>query len=216
MVIKDSVSNLVKWCTAIGWLCGSFYTGLVMAIEEPVYSIIEKSGDLELRAYEPRIVAQTTVLGSMDNASKVGFRRIADYIFGDNTATGGRQKKISMTTPVILQPHSEKISMTEPTSLEQADGQWRIKFIMPGTYTSETLPEPNNSAVTLHEMAAGNYAAIRFSGLANEMETAKRTATLMNWLNRRGINPIGRPLLARYDSPWTLPFLRRNEILVAY
>ena len=193
-----------------------FFTGSAMAIEEPKYTVIEKSEAYELRAYSPKVVAETLVPGSMDKASSAGFRLIADYIFGNNTSRTGGNEKISMTAPVTMEPESEKISMTAPVSMEQAGGQWRVHFVMPGQYTLETLPRPNNPAVTLREVPTSNYAVIRFSGFAGEDKIAKKTADLMTWLDSKGITPVGKPELARYNPPWTLPFLRRNEVMVAY
>ena len=194
-----------------------------MATEEPEYTVIEKSGAFELRSYSPMIVAETRVSGSMDDASSAGFRLIADYIFGNNTAAGGGNtshgggnEKISMTAPVTMEPASEKISMTAPVSIEQEDGQWRVHFVMPSDYTMEILPRPNNPAVSLREVPARNYAVIRFSGFTGEDKIAAKTAELMSWLDSKGITPIGKPELARYNPPWTLPFLRRNEVMVAY
>jgi len=193
-----------------------FFEGSAMAIEEPKYKVIEKSGDFELRAYSPKIIAETLVSGSLEKASAAGFKLIADYIFGNNTSRSGGNEKISMTAPVTMEPKSEKISMTAPVSMEQTGGQWRVHFVMPSQYTLDTLPKPNNPAVTLREVPAGNYAVIRFSGFASENRTAAKTADLMAWLDSKGITPTGMPEFARYNPPWTLPFLRRNEVMVAY
>jgi hypothetical protein len=190
--------------------------GSAMAIEEPGYEVIEKSGDFELRAYGPMIVAETRVTGPMDDASSAGFRLIADYIFGNNTARAGGNAKISMTAPVTMEPTPEKISMTAPVSMQQSGEQWRVHFVMPSRYTLETLPKPNNPAVELREVPASNFAVIRFSGLVGDKKRAAKEAELMHWLDSKGIQPIGQPQLARYNPPWTLPFLRRNEIMVAY
>ena len=187
-----------------------------MATEEPEYTVIEKSEAFELRSYSPMIVAETRVSGSMDDASSAGFRLIADYIFGNNTSRDGGNEKISMTAPVTMEPESEKISMTAPVSIEQEDGKWRVHFVMPSEYTMETLPRPNNPAVTLREVPASNYAVIRFSGFTGEDKVAAKTAELMAWLDSKGITPTSKPELARYNPPWTLPFLRRNEVMVAY
>ncbi len=65
-------------------------------------------------------------------------------------------------------------------------------------------------------MPASNYAVIRFSGFAGEEKTATKTAELMTWLTSKGIKPAGKPELARYNPPWTLPFLRRNEVMITY
>ncbi len=187
-----------------------------MATEEPSYQLIEKSGEFELRAYEPMIVAETLVPGPMDDASSAGFRLIADYIFGNNTLRSGGNEKISMTAPVTMEPRSEKISMTAPVGMQQTGEQWRVHFVMPSQYTLDTLPRPNNPAVELREIPARNFAVIRFSGLVGEKKRAAKEAELINWLDSRGIEPIGQPQLARYNPPWTLPFLRRNEVMVAY
>ena len=187
-----------------------------MATEEPEYMVIEKSGAFELRTYSPMIVAETLVSGSLDKASGSGFRLIADYIFGNNTSSSGLNEKISMTAPVTMEPGSETIKMTAPVSMERTDAKWRVHFVMPSQYTLDTLPKPNNPAVTLREVPASNYAVIRFSGFAGEDKIARKTADLMAWLDSKSITPTGKPQLARYNPPWTLPFLRRNEVLVAY
>ncbi len=197
------------------------FANLAMATEEPKFTIVEKSGAFELRAYAPRVVAETLVDGSLDDASSAGFKLVAGYIFGDNTSRTGSSEKISMTAPVTMAPKagktaSEKISMTAPVTMQQSAGQWRMYFVMPSQYTLSTLPVPNNAAVTLREIPESRVAVLRFSGLAGEEKTAKKTAELLAWLKSKNITPIGTAELARYNPPWTLPFLRRNEVMVAY
>jgi len=208
----------------LGWLCALFvllFANVAMAIEEPNFKLVEKSGNFELRLYAPRVVAETLVDGSLNDASSAGFRRIADYIFGNNTSHKGGSEKISMTSPVTMAPKadeaaSEKISMTAPVTMQQSAGQWRMYFVMPSQYTLSTLPTPNNPAVTLRELPETRMAVLRFSGLAGEEKTATKTAELIAWLKSKNITPTGTPELARYNPPWTLPFLRRNEVMVAY
>ncbi|WP_345548079.1 heme-binding protein [Microbulbifer aestuariivivens] len=187
-----------------------------MAIEEPKYTILEQAKPFELRIYEPRIVAEVQVSGSMDQASGRGFKLLADYIFGNNTARSGGSEKIAMTAPVAMEPRSEKISMTAPVSMEQSGGQWLVSFVMPSNFTMDTLPRPNNPAVNLREIPAKHYAVIRFSGLAGEEKVGSKTTELMEWMNNKGLQAVGEPELARYNPPWTLPFMRRNEIMVEY
>jgi len=176
------------------------------------------------------IVAETVVSGSMNKASSAGFRVIADYIFGNNTARSGGNEKISMTAPVTMESEakpesmSEKISMTAPVAMTQSgdqagdqdNGQWRVHFVMPSEHTLDTLPAPNNPAVTLREVPGHQVAVVRFSGFAGEEKTAIKTAELLAWLETQQITPTGKPELARYNPPWTLPFLRRNEVMVTY
>jgi hypothetical protein len=188
--------------------------GNAMAIEEPKYAVTEKSNDFEIRAYNTMVVAETIVEGNLNQASSAGFKRIADYIFGNNIAQNGASKKISMTAPVTLEPKNEKVSMTAPVSISQDTGKWRIYFVMPSKYTLKTLPTPNNKAVTLRALPARNFATLRFSGFAGEEKMAKKTEELLTWLKTKNIQVVGTPELARYNPPWTLPFLRRNEIMV--
>jgi hypothetical protein len=187
-----------------------------MATEEPAYTVVESDGEFELRYYEPLIVAETLVSGSMGDASGSGFRVLADYIFGNNTVRDGGSGKVSMTAPVTMAAQSEEISMTAPVSMERSAGQWRMHFVMPSNYTIDTLPRPNNPMVTLREIPATHYAVIRFSGLAGEKKVAAKTTQLRDWLQQRGIGSAGSPELARYNPPWTLPFLRRNEVMIPY
>ncbi len=193
-----------------------FIPGIAMAIEEPKFDLIEKSDSFELRAYKPTVVAETFVEGSLSEASNKGFRLIADYIFGNNKSQAGGSEKISMTTPVTMEPKSEKISMTMPVSMQDSAGKWRMHFVMPSKYTLQTLPAPNNPEVKLREVAAKKFAVMRFSGLAGEAKTAKKTEELLAWMSAKQLKPIGTPELARYNPPWTLPFLRRNEVLIEY
>jgi hypothetical protein len=102
-----------------------------IAIEEPKYTVIETFGAFELRTYEPMIVAETLVSGTLDSAAKAGFKLIGGYIFGNNTSSSSVGNKINMTAPVSMQLQSEKINMTAPVSMQQKDGQWLVHFVMP-------------------------------------------------------------------------------------
>lgn len=187
-----------------------------MAIEEPKYNVIEQSGDFELREYAPKIIAETVISGDLDDASSAGFKRIADYIFGNNTASAGGNEKISMTAPVTMEAKSEKMSMTAPVTMEKKDGKWRMDFVMPSQYTMQTLPKPNNPDVRLREVPSQQYAVIRFSWFAGDEKVTKKTSELLAWMKEKNITPKGSPELARYNPPWTPPFMRRNEVMIAY
>ena len=201
-----------------------FFAEYTMAIEEPKYTVIEAYETFELRAYKPMIIAETRVEGDMDDAGTAGFRVIANYIFGNNTpsdvpsdtSSESAKNKINMTAPVSMKLESEKISMTAPVSMQAKNGQWLVHFVMPDKYTLSTLPKPNNPAVVIKEVPARNYAAIRFSGFAGPIKVDRKIAELMAWLKEKSITPISEPEMARYDAPWVLPFLRRNEIMIQY
>ena len=206
-------------------------SGAAMATEEPNYTVLSKTENFELRRYESQLVAQTWVSGDQDAASRAGFKILADYIFGNNTAPSGESSKISMTAPVAMQfeakqsvtkknGESQKIAMTAPVSIKQEqqqnDGQWRVQFTMPSQYTMQTLPKPNNADITILEVPPQTYGVIKFSGLAGVGKVAEKTAELQSWMQTQKLIVTGTPELARYNPPWTLPFMRRNEIMIAY
>ena len=203
-------------------LTGCATIDAVANIEEPKYNVIKQDGDFELREYAPMIIAEATVSGSLDEASGRGFRVIADYIFGNNTAKSAlSNEKIAMTAPVTMTATpqgNEKIAMTAPvtmTSGDAAPNTWRMHFVMPSKYTMASLPAPNSPAVKLREVAAQRVAVNRFSGFSGEQKVADKTAQLNDWMKRSNLSPSGAPQLARYNMPLTPPPFRRNEILIA-
>jgi hypothetical protein len=182
---------------------------LAMATEEPSYRVITQSESFEIREYPPLIVAQVEVPGDLSEASSAGFRLIANYIFGNNIAVrdGG------LTT---AEPVPEKIAMTVPVIAEGKGDQktWLIQFVMPKQYTMDTLPKPNNSQVKLIPIGPQKLAVIRFTGFVGDDKVQEKTAELMAWIKSRNMLPLGNPRLARYNPPWSIPWMRRNEILI--
>jgi hypothetical protein len=180
-----------------------------MAIEEPSYRVITQSEPFEIREYPPLIVAQVEVPGDLSEASSAGFRLIANYIFGNNISVrdGG------LTT---AEPVPEKIAMTVPVIAEGKGDQktWLIQFVMPKQYTLETLPKPNNPQVKLLAMGPQKLAVVRFTGFISDDKVQEKTAELMAWIKSRNALPLGNPRLARYNPPWSIPWMRRNEILI--
>ncbi|MEN8803033.1 MAG: heme-binding protein [Thiogranum sp.] len=188
----------------------SLLTGEAMAIEEPNYTVIEQAEDFELRQYEPYIVAETLVEGDFSDVGNEGFRRLAGYIFGKNR----KEESIDMTAPVNQEPSSEKIAMTAPVNQQVQDEKWRITFTMPAEYTLETLPTPLDDRVTLKREPGRLIAAIRYSGTWSKDRYEEKQHRLRSLLEERGLKAVGKPVFARYNSPFSLWFLRRNEVLI--
>ena len=187
----------------------------VMAIEEPEFISIEKKDAFEIREYQPKLIAQVLVNGTFDSASSKGFRLLADFIFGNNKTNEG-SKKIDMTTPVFTRDASEKIDMTAPVVSEETERGWYISFNMPKQYSKDTLPVPNNPEVKIIEVPTEKFAVITFSGLVRERKYAEMLNLLNEEMRKRNLEPQGPAILARYNPPWTLPFLRRNELMIRF
>lgn len=181
-----------------------------MATEEAKYTVAVKQDDLEVREYEPSIVAEVIVNDSFEDASGAAFRKLFKYISGDNTG----RNKIAMTAPVAQKAEPEKIAMTSPVGQRKAEQGWAVSFMMPASYTMETIPVPDDSAVVLREIPAYRAAAIRYSGRWSEKSYKKHLASLLEWIESENLEVIGEPVWARYNAPFTPWFMRRNEILI--
>jgi hypothetical protein len=181
------------------------------AAQEPPHEIIASDGKIEVRQYEPQIVAEVTVTGDMRQAGNSGFYPLADFIFGNNTA----KQSIEMTAPVTRTPASRKIEMTAPvTRTETTDGDWVVAFVMPKEWTMDTLPEPNNPDVTIREVPGEMIAAIQFNGAGRESAHKKKQVELEAWLSAHGYVATGPARYAGYNAPWVPAPFKRNEVMI--
>lgn len=201
----------ILWLVSLGILIVTaiLWGPIVSQVEQPKYTLIHKERLIEVREYPAIIVAESTVNGPRTEAIREGFRRIADYIFGNNISS----QKVAMTAPVTQQP-GEKIAMTAPVTQQSEGDKWLVRFIMPAKETMETLPKPANPAVHLKAVSKKRFAVIRFSGIAGQDSIDRYTSELQTYLNEKNISPLSAPVYAFYNPPWTLPFLRRNEIMI--
>ena len=186
----------LRYLSHIQTLFISFVTSVMttqaIAIEEPVYQV-EKAWEaeqIEIRAYAPRIMAVT----GMSEDSDSGFRVLAGYIFGGNA----EEQKIAMTAPVQQTMAGEK----------------EMAFMMPAEYALKDLPQPEDQRVSFREAPAYTAAVIQFSGWASAEKADENWQQLRRFLITKGIDITGEPTLNQYNPPWTLPFMRRNEVIV--
>jgi len=184
-----------------------------MALEEPKYSPITSLGDVEFRLYAPYLVAETFVAGEPDQsqAANTGFRRLFSYISGNNQA----QESIAMTAPVQQQAVSRKMSMTLPVQQMPKDEGWLISFVVPAEFDINSVPTPGNPEVRIQAIPEQLMAVLTYSGRWTEQNRQQHTRELLDALEDAGIKLLGIPVYASYNSPFSLPFTRRNEIMVA-
>jgi hypothetical protein len=168
----------------------------VAGLEQPTYELISKDGRFEIRHYQPVHVAQTTVQDSFSPALSIGFRRIANYIFGGNSD----EQKIAMTAPVI--------------STMPYKGSVDVLFVMPQSYSLQTLPRPNLSNIVLHKEDWSEVAVYRFGGWATEKRVIEMQKRLQSILHERGINTVGEWRVAQFNPPMIPPPFRKNELMV--
>lgn len=183
--------------------------GVHAETEQARYTVVRQQDAFELRVYEPAVVAEVSADGSRDEAVSVGFRSLAAYIFGANLPG----TSIAMTAPVT-QEAGQRIAMTAPVTQQGGQGAWTIRFIMPAGSRLATLPRPKDGRIRLAEVPGRRVAAVRFSGFATDASLADHERQLGEWIAKSRLVPNGPAVFAYYDPPWTLPFLRRNEVLI--
>jgi effector-binding domain-containing protein len=185
-----------------------FLVGSAVAIEEPKYTVQSRTDHYEIRRYPKILVAQTLVDANFDDAGNKAFRILADYIFGNNKPN----KKIAMTAPVSQTASSEKIAMTAPVTQVKGQTGFLVQFTMPENYTMENLPQPNDPRVQIRELPAHTVAVYEYSGSWSESRYQEKLTDFRRELEKAGVKTTGEPVFARFNSPFRLWFLRRNEI----
>jgi hypothetical protein len=192
----------------------------LFSLEQPKFQSLEKDAEFELRLYSPMIVAEAVIQGDLTSAGKEGARLVKQYIFREGPNASLDQKKqasdqISMTLPVTMEKEPEKISMTLPVTMEaKSNSTYRLHFVMPSSYTLDTLPKSADPRVTIRAIPAQKFASIRFSKFSTEANVAEQTSLLKDWMEKKGLVANGSPQFARYDPPSVPPLLRRSEILI--
>ena len=181
------------------------------AIDEPAYTVVQTTDVFEVRQYAPYLVAEVVVPGPVSEAGNQGFSLLGGYIFGKNKG----ERKLEMTAPVTQTPVAAppvKLEMTAPVTQAATPGGFLVQFVMPKGYTLATLPEPLDTRVKLREVPGNRVAVIRFSGSWSQSLYNEKLELLKTALATANIATQGEPVSSRYNSPFSLPFMRRNEI----
>jgi len=190
-----------------------FFIGeAAMSIEKPQYTVVYKSGDVEFRQYEPYLVAETVVENSAayNDAGNEGFRRLFRYITGNNKS----QSKIAMTAPVAQSKAGEKIAMTAPVARDVTSEGWRVAFMLPAKYSFDTAPVPTDPRVNVSAVPGRLMAVLRYSGRWTDRNFQRKRSALLKSLESAQVETVGNVQSAFYNAPFTLPFLRRNEVMI--
>lgn len=159
--------------------------------ESAAYRVARADGKYELRDYPAMALAETPMIGG-DNGS---FMRLFRFITGSNEP----QQKISMTTPVFMSGDGTNATMS---------------FVMPAKFTPKEVPAPSDGRVRVREFTSGRFAVLRFRGGRSEANETQALAELQNWMKTQGLTELSPPIYGYFDPPWTLPFLRRNEVMI--
>lgn len=180
-------------------------------VPEAKYTNIKKDDNFSVRLYAPLTEAQVTVQSdNYKSAVNEGFGYLFNYITGSNIAN----QDIQMTTPVKIEQQSQKIQMTAPVMIAANDKSWTIAFVLPSKYTLQNAPKPTNNKVKLVEKPETKMAVITFSGILTKDAIESNTVKLKNWIASNDYEIVGQAEAAGYNPPWTIPFMRTNEVMI--
>ena len=163
-----------------------------LAYESASYQVLKPiSTRIEIRKYEQMILAEVKSNHHEDDAFRILFK----FITGKNE----KNQDIKMTTPVFQ---------------EVGDGENVMSFVMPAQFKLEDLPKPQDEKIKFRVIKDQKFIAIKFSGFRSEKNYQKYADRLKEAAKENNINAdFENPIRATYNPPWTLPFLRRNEVL---
>ena len=179
--------------------------------ESPKYDVIHEDGELEIRRYPALLRAKTFVAGDYETSSEIGYKRLASFIAGHNSGE-------LRVYPVDAAPRSsscgEHIAMTTPVLQAPAESGWSTAFILPRKYSFSTAPKPWDAEIELEQVPPQTMAILRYSGSVDADRIQRKFREVRGWVQSIGWRSISEPLAAQYDPPFTIPFLKRNEVLV--
>lgn len=191
-------------------IIGGIFAGPIMSdVETPNYEVISAQAGIEIRQYAPMIIAEVQMDGEREDAIGNGFRLLADYIFGNNQGL----QDIAMTAPVQQQKNI-KIAMTAPVQQQSIGDIWRVSFVMPSEYSMETLPKPVNDRVAIKRVPSKQFIVVTFAGTNSNKNVTVHEEKLMRYVKANNLSVVGAPTYAFYNPPWTLPPMRRNEVMM--
>ena len=159
-----------------------------MAYEEANYKVVKENKNYEIRKYSDRLVIETNSI--QGNA----FRKLFNYISGNN-----EQK--------------EEIKMTVPVTQEIKNGNMTMQFYLPSKFNKDNAPKPSNAEIEILIIEGGYYAVIKYSGRSSDKNFLKNKDILEKQLKQDNVVILSPPIRASYNSPFTLPILKRNEVM---
>lgn len=178
-------------------LGGCTVLGIRAGTEQPSYTVVAQlARDVEVRRYESRLAAETRVAAADERGARgEAFGILAGYIFGRSRS-------------------GEEVAMTAPVATAGAPEGLTMRFFMPSAYSRANLPDPLDPRVRIVEVPGETLAVLRFTGGIDTTAVERRRAELLKVVEASGWRVTGEPVSFFYDPPWTVPFLRRNEVAV--
>ena len=181
----------------LAWTGGSLY--IMRGVTTPRFDTLAVTNDYELRRYPQLVVAEVARERAAAGDENALFPVLANFIFGGNDES----QQIAMTAPVLMDP----VERGERDSTS-------MRFIMPESFTLETLPTPTDQRVKVREVPSRTVAARVFHWFASDATREAELLALKKALERDGVKTVGKANYAAYQPPFAIPFMKKYEMQI--
>jgi hypothetical protein len=200
----------VVWALFLLWVVGGYVA--IQSIQRPSYAVLARMDGYEVREYPAYLAAQVSVKKGWSDALSEGFAVLSDYITGNNISQ--ESFAAARSVGIEVEPESERIAVTAPVITQEKNSVFLVSFILPPTYTSATLPRPNDPEIRIVEVPSAVVAVRMFGGRVDHDRAATEEQSLRELLARDKRVTVSATRLVQYYQPWTPSFLQRNEVLI--
>jgi hypothetical protein len=183
-------------------------------VKNAPYTLLKSDQEqkIEVRNYESMVLVSSDMSADGMNSA---FRDLFRYITGENEGS----TEIAMTAPVLINESEAastgtEIAMTAPVFMKERSEEQVMSFVMPADFTLKSTPKPTNPNVWVTEVKDYKVVVIKFSGLLSDSNVETQTEILNSWIAKNGYTAISEPINAAYNGPFTIPWLRHNEVLI--
>lgn len=176
----------------------SAYGYLSVVDREPqTYSLVDRRDGYEVRRYESAVAIEVAVSGTYREALTRGTIALTEYISGANMEVS----KIRATSPVIVEA-----SIGSDSHI--------FSLFLPKKFVKGDVPTPANKNVIVRTLPSRTFAVLSFSWSNTAETVALKKQELVELLERDGIERIGTPHVALYNTEGTPPFMLHTEIWI--
>jgi len=164
--------------------------------ETPKYEVLKTHDNYELRRYAAGFAIETK------DAEGKAFGSLASYIGVMSAPQNEQKEQISMTAPVVSIPDQDESTM-------------KMQFILPSANSSP--PTPTNPDVKVIERPPQTMVVQKYTGGSTEADAKERVQALAEAARKDGYEipeNLGAWEWRRFNPPWTIGYLRTNEVCI--
>ncbi|MWG35226.1 SOUL family heme-binding protein [Halomarina oriensis] len=212
LAVAATLGLVAVW---VGW--GAYSKRSLDAI--PFTTLASVDG-VEIREYPEGVIVETTASTETEATD-----RLHRYLAGANepraavtvptaVGTGAEVTLVRESLAAPVRTGGDPVEATPPVRTATTNDRVTVGRFLRSDYSVETAPAPTNPLVTVRRTPRRTLAVRPFSWVATDGRTRDQRAALLTTLDDSALVVTSDPVLFRYDSPLTPPFLRHNEVAV--